>query len=100
MKTARFSRALVACVLFALSTGRIAAQFTQSSILGAVRDASGSAVANADVTIRNEGTNFTRPVKTNEEGDYRVAGLEAGFYRVTVSAPGFKTFEQTRIDVT
>jgi hypothetical protein len=78
---------------------RLIAQFTQSAILGAVRDPSGSAVPNAGVTVRNEGTNLTREIQTDENGDYRVAGLETGFYSVTVTAPGFKAFEQARIDV-
>ncbi|MBI3684333.1 MAG: carboxypeptidase regulatory-like domain-containing protein [Acidobacteria bacterium] len=75
------------------------AQSTQSSILGAVADASASPVPGATVTVRNEGTNFTRTIQTDASGDYRVSGLEAGFYQVTVAATGFKTFSQTRIDL-
>jgi hypothetical protein len=82
-----------------LVTAPLLAQYTQGSILGAVRDATGSTVPNADVTVRNEGTNFIRSIQTDDNGDYRVAGLEAGFYAVTVTAPGFKTFEQTRVDL-
>ncbi|MEK7403957.1 MAG: carboxypeptidase regulatory-like domain-containing protein [Acidobacteriota bacterium] len=75
------------------------AQSTQSSILGTVADASGAPVSGAKVTVRNEGTNFTRTFDTDASGDYRVSGLEAGFYRVTVGATGFKTYTQTRIDL-
>jgi hypothetical protein len=50
-------------------SGRISAQFTQSSILGSVRDASGSALPNAEVTVRNEGTNISRSIVTDENGD-------------------------------
>jgi hypothetical protein len=77
----------------------LSAQFTQSSILGNVTDASGAGVPGASVKVTNEGTNFSRSITTDASGDYRVSGLEAGFYRVSVTAPGFKTFEQTRIDV-
>ena len=75
------------------------AQSTQSSFLGTVTDSTGAPVANAAVTVRNEGTNFVREFKTDENGDYRVSGLEAGFYRVAVAVTGFKTFSQTRIDL-
>ena len=75
------------------------AQSTQSSILGAVTDPAGAPVPGATVTVRNEGTNFTRTMQTGETGDYRVSGLEAGFYRVTIVAAGFKTHTQTRIDL-
>jgi hypothetical protein len=88
------SVALLICMPLSLS-----AQFTQSSIVGNVTDATGAPVAAALVTVRNEGTNFARTIETDQSGDYRVAGLEAGFYQVTVALAGFKTFEQTRIDV-
>ena len=39
------------------------AQSTQSSILGSVTDTTGAAMANAAVTIRNEGTNFVRNLR-------------------------------------
>jgi hypothetical protein len=87
--------ALVACAFPVLSI----AQNTQSSILGTVTDASGTVVPDATVTIRNEGTNFERAIKAGGSGDYRVSGLEAGFYSVSVAVPGFRTFEQTHIDL-
>jgi hypothetical protein len=88
-----------AALVLSLCPARISAQATQGSILGTVVDASGAGVPNAEVAIRNEGTNFTRTIKTDEQGDYRIAGLEAGNYEITVSGPGFKTFKQTRVDV-
>lgn len=75
------------------------AQSTQSSIGGTVRDATGAPVPNAKVDVLNEGTNFTRSITTDEAGDYRISGLETGFYAVTVALSGFKSFEQKRIDV-
>jgi len=75
------------------------AQSTQSSILGTVTDATGAVVPGATVTITNEGTNLARTIEADESGGYRMAGLEAGFYKVTVAAAGFKTFSQTRIDL-
>ena len=86
--------ALLACIPLDLN-----AQFTQSSIVGTVTDPTGSPVTGATVKVLNEGTNFTRSVATEAGGDYRVSGLEAGFYQVAVSLTGFKTFEQTRVDV-
>jgi hypothetical protein len=78
---------------------QLLAQFTQSSILGAVTDPSGAGVVGAEVRVTNEGTNFVRSTITDDSGDYRVSGLEPGFYRVTVTVTGFKTFDQTRIDL-
>lgn len=88
---------VMAAVLITLPS--LQAQSTQSSIAGNVTDGTGAPVGNAEVIVRNEGTNFARTIHTESSGDYRVSGLEAGFYTVTVSLPGFKGFEQTRIDV-
>src|SRR5262245_18255828 len=86
-------------LLSIVSTTQLLAQFTQSSILGAVTDPSGAGAVGAEIKVTNEGTNFVRVVKTDERGDYRVSGLVPGFYRVTVTAAGFTTFDQTRIDL-
>src|SRR5512132_1429101 len=90
----------VSVVLLSIfSTTELLAQSTQSSILGAVTDPSGAPVVGAEITVTNEGTNFVRTIVTDESGDYRVSGLEPGFYRVTVTVTGFKSFDQTRVDL-
>lgn len=87
------------CALLGLAAPNLLAQSTQGTILGVVVDATGANVPGATVTVKNEGTNAVRTVTTDDSGNYRVAGLEAGFYQVTVGSTGFKTFSQTRIDV-
>src|SRR5687767_1059930 len=86
-------------LLSIFSATELLAQSTQSSILGAVTDPSGAPVVGAEITVTNEGTNFVRTIITDESGDYRVSGLEPGFYRVTVTVAGFKTFDQSRVDL-
>ena len=90
---------LLALALLVFSATQLAAQATQGSILGNVADGTGAAVAGAKVSIRNEGTNALREITTDAAGDYRVSGLEPGFYQVGVAATGFKTFEQKRVDL-
>jgi hypothetical protein len=94
-----FTFSTIVAAIAILLQSPLAAQFTQSAVLGTVRDPSGSAVPNAAITVRNEGTNQTREIQSDENGDYRVAGLETGFYTVTVTSAGFKAFEQSRVDV-
>lgn len=98
MKKLRASMAVTIAVCF-LGPEGLNGQSIQGSILGEVTDSAGATVPGATVTVRNEGTNFTRTIKTDESGGYRVGGLETGFYQVTVTASGFKTFSQTRIDL-
>lgn len=96
----RHSASLAAMFAFGfLGLQNLNGQSIQGSILGAVADSAGGAVAGATVTVRNEGTNFVRSMKTDETGSYRFGGLETGFYQLTVTAPGFKTFSQTQVDL-
>jgi carboxypeptidase family protein len=74
-------------------------QGTQSTILGTVTDPSGAMVTGATVVVKNEATNIERTIVADENGDYRIAGLEAGNYQVSVTAAGFKTFVRTRVDL-
>src|SRR5437762_6525847 len=83
--------------LLLLAAVEMKGQAIQSTILGRVTDPSGAAVANAAVAIKNEGTNFERTMQTDENGDYRIAGLGVGRYQVSVSAAGFKSFVRSTI---
>ena len=66
-------------------------QGVSGRILGTVQDKAGSLVANAEITVANEGTGIEVKTKTEGHGQYRVDNLVPGSYRVTVSAPGFRS---------
>jgi hypothetical protein len=91
--------AALASVLLISGTRCLNGQVIQSSILGTVTDSSSAMVPGAKVVIRNEGTNLERSAVTNENGDFRVSGLETGNYEVIVTASGFKTFQQPHISL-
>ena len=65
-------------------------QFITGSLSGTVRDPSGAVVPRASVTLINEATNDNRATVTNEAGYFTFAGVQAGTYSITVSAPGFQ----------
>lgn len=67
------------------------AQTTSTAILGTVTDAAGAVVANAKVTVTNNGTGVSRTVTTASTGDYSFPLLDVGTYTVTVDAQGFKS---------
>jgi hypothetical protein len=56
-----------------------------------VVDEKGASVANASVQVTDLATNISQTLKTNGEGDYEVPNLKSGNYKVTITAPGFKT---------
>ena len=72
---------------------RVLAQTTAGIINGAVRDTSGAVVPDAEVTATNLDTSVKNTTRTNGNGDFTLAALPVGNYSVTVSKPGFNSFE-------
>lgn len=76
-------------LLVALSPCGIAQQIN-GNIVGTATDPSGSAVPNAVLTVTNADTNVSRAARTDGSGNYSVAFLPAGTYKVTSAAQGFR----------
>ena len=83
-------RILAVAALLVCLTGMAAAQVTTGSILGTVRDNSGSAVKGARVTITEVGKSNSTTYTTDDEGAYTAPFLIPGTYNVSVEATGFK----------
>src|SRR2546425_9301635 len=84
------SAGLLAAGLTVLLAAPVRAQST-ATLQGTVTDAQGAAVQGAAVSVKNVFTGVQRDVVTDNHGDYQVASLPVGLYRVEVSAPGFQT---------
>jgi hypothetical protein len=76
------------------------AQAVGATLSGVVTDSSGAAIANATVSIKNEGTREVREQTTNGEGIYSAPNLIPGLYEVSVTAAGFKKVVQPAITLT
>lgn len=85
-------------VFFALAAGA-AAQEYRATVLGTITDATGAVVANAKVSLVNTQTGVNLAVRSNAEGLYTVPFVVPGQYRLVVENPGFKTFEQSPIEL-
>jgi hypothetical protein len=103
---------IVSCLLaaaMAVFSSAAAAQITNASLAGTVRDSSGAVVANATVTVHNINTGVDRTVPSNNVGAYLFPSLITGTYTLKVSAAGFRDEtingillqidQQARIDV-
>ncbi len=75
------------------------AQETTGSIVGVVKDASGSVITGASVTLVNEETDIQSVTNTDESGAYQFPLLRAGRYRMMVDAPGFQKLQRDGIIV-
>jgi hypothetical protein len=88
-----FQLALLATLIITLllSPGSAKAQLSAGSVTGIVRDASGSVVANASVTLRNVDTTVRHTTVSNDAGNYVFLNLGPGRYVLEASASGFAT---------
>jgi len=66
-------------------------------ISGTVTDKTGSAIAGADVDLKNASGNLTRNTVTNADGAYVISGLPGDTYDLTVTAKGFQKFTAQRV---
>ena len=73
---------------------------TEGSILGTVNDSSGAVIPAAQVVVINLDTGIRSEVSTNESGYFQILGLPRGYYTVTVSHPGFSTWQLKRMELT
>ncbi len=71
-----------------------------ASISGRVTDASGAAVPNAPVTVKNTATSATQTVTTDDQGRYAVPNLPIGPYDITVSQSGFQNAVRSGVTLT
>src|ERR1700676_5054962 len=76
------------------------AQVAGATLSGTVTDASGSAVPNAKVSIKNSATGVVRDVTTDSAGFYSAPNLLPGVYDITVAATGFSSSVQTGLTLT
>jgi hypothetical protein len=92
-----FSVAIVVCAL--VFCQRSYAQSTFGTVLGTVKDPSGSLIPGAIVTLTNTGTNALRSAVTNTNGGYEFVNVEIGNYRFSIQATGFQKTEYQAFDV-
>ena len=70
------------------------------AILGVVTDANGGVVAGATVTVVNLDTGIQNTAVTGADGSFEVRPLPEGYYSVSVSYTGFKTWTVPKVQVT
>jgi hypothetical protein len=79
---------------------RLNAQVTTATILGTVTDASGAAIPESVVQVRNIGTGAAQTAVSDSEGRYRVSDLGIGDYELRSSKEGFATVVRRGITLT
>jgi hypothetical protein len=93
-----FALAFTFVCCFLLAPGTASGQ-ASAGITGTITDTTGAVVANARVTITNQGTSAADHTTTSSVGTYSFKGLNPGKYTVTVDATGFKTDVKQNINI-
>jgi hypothetical protein len=92
--TLLFSAALVVTTSLSLH-----GQSTYGTVDGTVLDSSGAAIADAQVTLTNKGTQDKRVQQTGAEGLFQFVNVFSGQYRLDVEKAGFKHFTRDPVVV-
>jgi hypothetical protein len=82
---------LVSLFALAVLPSSVDAQVLYGSLTGNVADKSGAAIPNASVEAINVGTGIAKQTKTDDRGMFLIQDIQAGTYKVTISAPSFAT---------
>ena len=75
------------------------AQSVYGSVYGTVYDSSHAVVPNATISVTNVQKGITAQGKSNAAGGYEIDHLIPNAYTVSVTAPGFKTFTLTGVQI-
>ena len=90
-KLASFLLAAVVCLGAAAAAS---GQTNYGGLRGEVKDIQGASVPHAQVTLTNQDTKIIRSETTNDTGIYQFGAVDPGTYKVTITMPGFKTYDQ------
>jgi hypothetical protein len=90
---------LIFFALFAMSSLALA-QRDLGTVTGTITDASGAAVPNAKITIREDATGVSYDTVSNETGNFTRPALTPGTYTVSASAAGFQKSQESNVIVT
>src|SRR5579863_10594994 len=90
-KKAKLGVALGILIFGLVLSGDANAQIASATISGVITGASGAAVPNAKVSVKNAATQNSVDTQTDSSGHYNVTNLTPGDYEVSVSAAGYST---------
>ena len=95
------ARRCLLALLALLLTPVVFAGDPTGTITGTVTDRTGAVIPSVQITVLNQATNTVRNALTNGDGDYTLALLPPGKYRVTAEDEGFRKsiFSDVTVDV-
>src|SRR5262245_36266376 len=90
---------LILTIVMLATFGGAEAQVLYGSLTGNVTDPTGAVVSGAKVEVLNVSTGVAKTAVTDERGGFLFSDLQAGVYKVTVTAANFKGLLQENIKI-
>ncbi len=97
--TTKIKMTALCIALLAACSSLLAQSTTQGAIGGTVFDSTGAAVADAKITIHNDGTNSEAVVKSDASGNFLAPLVEPGTYTVSIASSGFEGYNAKSVIV-
>jgi hypothetical protein len=89
------------CALLAMITVPFAqAQFDSASVLGTIKDQSGSGIPSATVVLLSPAKGVSVQRQTDSNGNYEFSNVQPGEYSISVTAANFEKADTGRFTVT
>ena len=86
----RHKKLIASFLLIAAATMCRAQTSDTATIVGAVTDPSGAAIAGAVIELVDQSSHQTRRQTASQEGQYTITSVLPGGYRISATAPGFR----------
>jgi hypothetical protein len=103
MRERKFSVKFFASLFVALCLALSATASAQSTatVKGTVTDPQGAVVPNAKVIVHSNATGLERTAQTDSDGNYQIASVPPGVYRIEIQAQGFQgqAISELNVDV-
>ena len=93
------SRLLLLALVALLACSVAFSQQLTATLNGSVFDQAGGTVPNAKIDLTNDASGDVRHAVSNGEGRFAITALPPGAYSVTITAPGFNTWQTKGINL-
>jgi hypothetical protein len=95
----KLSARLAVAVLALSSSMSLWGQTSLATITGSISDAQGAGIPAVKITVTNVATNLSFSRESSQDGTYVIPQLPIGPYTLEATAPGFKSFQQSGINL-
>jgi hypothetical protein len=100
MRTCTYKRFFILLFIYVVvAASGVSAQTGTTSLRGTIVDNSGGAVVGASVKLTEPSLGVQRSTISNSTGAYEFLSLQPGTYSLRVEAPGFRAYDQKKIQL-